>query len=249
VKPKVLLLDIETAPNKAYIWQLKTDYVSTDQLISSSHILCVSAKWLGESDITFRSVYEHGQRVMLQDIHEMIGDADVVVHYNGTKFDIPTLNREFLCEGMAPPSPLRQVDLLPVVRKQFKFTSNKLDYVCQQLGLGNKVHHKGMELWDGCMANDPASWKVMEKYNKMDVVLLERLYNRLLPWIPRLPNHTLYTGLSDSCPRCGSKKFTRRGVAHTYLLTYQRYQCNKCMGWFSGQVDKLIPRTKFKPIN
>lgn len=245
---KVLLLDIETAPNVAFIWKLFDNYISPDQLVSTSHILCVSAKWLGEKDIAFYSIHTHGQQEMLNAIHEMVCEADFVVHYNGTKFDMPTINREFLTEGMPPASPVKQVDLLKVVRRQFRFSSNKLDFVCQQLGLGNKVHHKGMGLWRDCMAGDEKAWKVMERYNKQDVVLLEKLYRKLLPWIPSHPNITLYTQLPDSCPRCGSKKFQSRGTAHTATMAYKRYQCTSCEGWFKGERE-AHPSVKHRPIN
>jgi DNA polymerase elongation subunit (family B) len=243
--PRILLLDIETAPNTAFVWQLRQDYISPDQLVSSGYVLCVSAKWLGEKEVFFFSVYEHGQHKMLKAIHKLVEEADMVVHYNGAKFDIPTLQREYLTEGMSPPSPIKQIDLLKVVRKQFKFTSNKLDFVCQKLGLGNKVHHKGMALWRGCMEDNPADWKVMEAYNKQDVRLLESLYNKLLPWIPNHPNHTLYTDQPNSCPRCGGFSFQSRGTAHTASVAYKRYQCKGCKGWFRG--DKL-PHAKVKHV-
>lgn len=231
---RTLLLDIETAPNIAYAWRLYDDYISPDQLVANSHVLCVSAKWLGEKDVLFYSLPKHGRAAMLKAVSELMCEADVIIHYNGTKFDIPNLNLEFLVEGMPPPSPVKQVDLLRVVKKQFKFSSNKLDFVCQRLGLGNKVSHKGMGLWKGCMANDPASWKVMERYNKQDVVLLERLYHKLIPWVPNHPNHTLYSNSPNECPRCGSTKFQSRGTYYSASVAYKRYQCSKCHGWFKG---------------
>lgn len=170
---------------------------------------------------------------MLTDIHKLMDEADVVVHYNGTKFDVPTLQREFLMTGMAPPSPVKQLDLLTVVRKQFRFSSNKLDFVCQTLGLGNKVVHKGMALWRGCMDGDSKSWKTMQKYNIQDVLLLEKLYHRILPWIRTHPNQGLFTK-KPVCPRCASTKVQSRGVARTATLSYQRFQCTSCGGWIKG---------------
>lgn len=185
---KILFLDIETAPNIAYLWRLRADYVSVDQLVSSSYVLCVSAMWLGSRKPMFTSIKRHGKKLMLRKVHNWLKQADVVVHYNGKKFDVPNLSREFVEEGMLPPDPAyKQVDMYHVVRHQFKFTSNKLDYVCQKLDLGVKVRHKGMDLWKECMAGDPKAWATMERYNKRDVVLLKRLFRRILPWTM---NHT-----------------------------------------------------------
>ena len=97
---------------------------------------------------------------MLREIHKMLDKADAVCHYNGTRFDIPTLNKEFLLHNMLRPAPYKEIDLLKVARNQFKFTSNKLDYVVNALGLGGKVKHRGHDLWLGCMNNDLECWKM-----------------------------------------------------------------------------------------
>lgn len=167
---------------------------------------------------------------MISRIHKMLSEADAVVHFNGKRFDIPTLNKEFLLHGLTPPAPYKQIDLLQVTKKQFRFPSNKLDYVSQVLGLGSKLHHKGHELWVGCMKNQPKDWKVMEKYNKQDVILLEKLYNRLLPWITNHPNTGVYIG-RPVCTNCGSSKLQKRGLARTQAQSYTRYQCQGCGKW------------------
>lgn len=245
---RVLLLDIETAPNVAYVWGLWDQNISTNQLVSNSHILCWSAKWLGEREVMHSSLFRTNQKDMLEQIHALMSEADAVVHYNGNKFDIPTLNREFLTTGMEPPSPSKQIDLLRIVRRQFKFSSNKLDFVCQTLGLGNKVEHKGMDLWRDCLANVPAAWKIMERYNSRDVVLLEKLYHKVLPWIPGHPNNNLYSPVKEGCPRCGSVKYQKRGVAHTATMSYIRYQCQSCHGWFKGAKAPTHAPLAFAPI-
>jgi len=132
--------------------------------------MCWAAKWHGEKEVLFDSVYKSAPRKMLTNIHKLMDEADAIVHYNGTKFDIPTLSQEFLQIGLKPPSPAKQIDILLTARKQFRFPSNKLDYVAQALGLGSKLEHKGMRLWRDCMDRKADAWKIMEKYNKQDVL-------------------------------------------------------------------------------
>ena len=100
--------------------------------------------------------------------------------------------KSFLKLGWLPPRPFLEIDLLQSVRSRFRLTSNKLDFVAQFLGLGQKTKHKGMQLWKDCIDGDAAAWEVMEEYNKQDVVLLEDLYLYLLPWISNHPNLGLY---------------------------------------------------------
>ena len=124
----------------------------------------------------FDSIFNSHKHDILKGLHKLFDQADVIVHYNGSSFDIPVINKEFIQSNLLPPSPYKQVDLLKTVRSQFRFPSNKLDYVSQTLGLGNKVSHEGFDLWVKCMEKDPSAWKRMEKYNKQDVNLLEKLY-------------------------------------------------------------------------
>ncbi len=227
---KMLYLDIETAPTAAWTWSLFPKYISPDNIVSNGYTLCWAAMWEGEREVTYSSIND-GEERMLRRIHELLEQADCVVHYNGTKFDVPTLNREFVRYGLAPPSHYHQVDLLKTVRKQFKFESNKLDHVCQRLGLGGKVKHKGMSLWFGCMEGNKTDWKTMERYNKRDVKILRKLYRHLLPWIHNHPNVGMYMDdpRSPVCTSCGSTNVVKKGTQYnTKAASYDRYKCNSC---------------------
>ena len=241
---RILLLDIETSPNTVHVWGLWQQNVSTNQIMASGYTLCWAAKWLGEDEVYFNSVWHTSAKRMVNHLYRLLDEADVVVSYNGIKFDIPTLNKEFLLHGLPPPSPYKQVDLLRTMRGQFRFPSNKLDYVCQQLGLGAKTQHKGHELWIGVMAGSKDDQAVMEEYNKNDVILLEKLYQVLLPWIKNHPNHALYKDEHVACPKCGGKHYQRRGLATTIHGKYQRYQCTSCGGWFRDKKMLIKPPTK-----
>lgn len=226
---KILLLDIETAPNRVYSWGLWDQNISTNQIEEPGYTLCYSAKWYGKSELLFDSLQQSSMEKMIKGVHKLLEEADAVVHYNGRRFDVPTLNKEFILLGLDPPSNYKEIDLLQVARARFKFQSNKLDYVAQALGLGTKTKHKGMDLWRGCMSDDSASWKIMERYNKQDVRLLERVYKRMLPWIKTHPNHGLY--FDDDrpvCRNCGSARVIKKGMEYTAVGRYQRYKCQKC---------------------
>jgi len=241
---KTLLLDIETAPLTVHAWGLWDQRIGLNQILDSGRTLCWAAKWLGDKKVMFDSVHYSEERGMVSRIHNLIDECDSVIHYNGTKFDIPTLNKAFLLHNMPPPAPYKQIDLLKTARRQFRFPSNKLDYVAQALGVGSKTRHKGHDLWVGCMNGVDADWKVMEKYNKQDVLLLEKVYNRLLPWIPNHPNVGLYNNITEkACTNCGSVNVQKRGLSHSKVSTYQRYQCSDCGGWSRERLaDKDVSR-------
>ena len=227
---QILLLDIETAPHKVYVWDLFAKYVNVDRVEEAGYVLCWAAKWYGEKEMLYASRAD-GHKRMLVGIHKLLTEADVVVHYNGTKFDIPKLNSEFVKHDMTPPAPYKQVDLYRQVKQTFKFASNKLSFVAEQLGLANKRPHSGFQLWVKAMEGDEDAFKELGAYNKQDVVVLEELYERILPWVVQHPNHSAYTEIK-CCPKCGSTKFQRRGTQVAKTARYTRFQCTGCGGWF-----------------
>ena len=229
---RILLIDLETKPHLSYVWGLWDQNIGTHMLVTPGGMICYVAKWLGEPQIFFDSVHHSKPLPMLRKLQKMLDEADVVVHFNGKKFDMPEINKEFVRNEIKPPSPYRQIDLLRTCRSQFRFPSNKLNYVCEALGLGSKVETGGFKLWTDCMAGDEKAWAKMKKYNTMDVKLLEKLYFRLLPWIRNHPN----VGIAKHeetcvCPSCGSASLQRRGYSMTNAAKYQRWQCQSCGSW------------------
>ena len=245
--PKILGIDIETAPHTAYVWGLFQETVPIQRLIDTGRTLCFAWKWINEPGNVSFIDERAGRGILLDRAHELLNEADIVVTYNGKKFDLPTLNKEFLEGGYSPPAPYKQVDLYQTAKREFRFASNKMDHLAKELGIRTKVKHNGFELWVRCMEGDSAAWKTMERYNKRDVLILDKLYHRLLPWIRNHPNAALYDddGELNVCPSCASTKLEKRGLAKTTTYTYQRFQCKSCGRWSrSRSRDKASPTPK-----
>lgn len=243
---RVLAIDIETSPAEVYAWGLWDQNIGLNQIAKPTRVLCFAARWIGERGKTlFFSEHHDGHYEMLLEAHALLEEADVVVHWNGTRFDIPHLNREFLEHGMAPPAPFIEVDLLRTVKRRFRFLSNKLQHVTQELGLEGKVAHEGFDLWLKCLDGDERAWKKMRRYNKRDVTLLEDLWGALLPWIPNLPNRRL-TDPHAGCPRCGApeSELQSRGYRYTAVSKFRRLQCQACGGWSSRTTRESGTKTR-----
>ena len=245
---KTLLLDLETAPNRVFTWGLFNQNIAINQIDKPGYILCWAAKWLGTKEMIFSSIHNNPRISMLTPIYALLEEADSVIHYNGTKFDLPTLHQEFLRNDFGPPAPTIEIDLLRTVRRKFRLPSNKLAFVAEYLGVGSKMKNSGFELWRGCMAEDPKAWAEMKRYNIQDVLLLEKVYNVLLPWIPNHPNQGLFVdSTAILCPRCGNTSITKRGFAYTKTQVYQRYQCGGCGSWSRARSTSL-PMDRRKKI-
>jgi len=240
-EPKILIIDIETSPNLAYTWGLFKANIGINQIEESGEVICFAAKWLGDRKTLFYSTHHDGKEDMLTAAWNLLDEADIVIGYNHVQFDMKHLRREFLESGFTPPSRWKDIDLLQVVRREFRFTSNKLDYVSQQLGLGKKVSHVGFDLWLACIRGDDKAWNTMKRYNRQDVILTEELYNTLLPWITGHPHRGLFTGVEDCCPNCGGTDLTDTGQIVATTRAYPTFVCEAC--GYRGKFSKSHRRT------
>lgn len=225
---RILTLDIETTPNLAWVWGQWGQNISLDQMVDQTRMMCFVAKWYDEDEGMFFGEDTMSREQMVRKAWALLDEADIVVHFNGKTFDMKHLNREFLLLGLTPPRPYREVDLLQVVKRQFRFTSNKLQNIVTQLGIGSKTPHTGFQMWIDCMNGDREAWKLMKKYNLQDVRVTEMLYDYLRPWIPGHPHLGLFEGREWCCPNCGHKKLKRNGTVKTAVTVYANYVCNKC---------------------
>jgi hypothetical protein len=242
---KTLVIDIESQPSLAFVWQLFQTNVGINQVEIPGSVICFAAKWVGEKKIHFYSDFHDGHSEMVKRAWTLLDEADAIVTYNGRAYDCKHLQREFLMEGLGKPSPHIDIDLLLVMRKNFKFASNKLDFIAQQLDLGSKTKHAGFDLWRGCMEYDARSWSTMKKYNIQDVRLTEELFEVTKEWNHMIPNHALH-GHSESCPRCGSGETPiSRGFSYNKTSRHRRYQCRECRGYFS---ERIADKEEAKPL-
>lgn len=230
----ILILDIETAPIKAYVWSLWKQTVSINQITEDWFCFTWSAKWLMDKKImsdklTSREAKTQNDKRIIKNLWSLLDQADIVIAHNGDQFDIPKINTRFIVHGLNPPSSYISIDTLKTLRKNFGFSSNKLDHVNRILNLRKKIDTGGFELWDRCYKGDEKALALMEKYNINDVRILEETYIRLRPWIKPHPNVSLYIlDEVERCPSCGSDKLRPDGNYVTYANSYEGLRCDNC---------------------
>jgi DNA polymerase elongation subunit (family B) len=238
VKPKLLVLDIETRPAKSYHWRMFKENISTDQNIDSGGILCVGMKWVGLKEVYMYSEWEHGMETMLNAVKLAINEADAIITKNGKRFDIPWLNVEFIKNGIMPPAPTTHIDLDDTLKKNFKFLSRKLDFVGKELKVGRKVKHEGFELWLKVMDGNEAARKRMLRYCGGDVRLTERVFKKIRPFITNFPH--LGFASPRECPHCGSEHVHVSKYRRTKTMRIQQLHCQSCGQYYDGQRKRLV---------
>lgn len=237
--PKILIYDIETSFDVVAVFQLaKNDYIPHTNILKERYIICACWKWLGEKEVHSVSVLDdpkryakdpHDDLYVVKTLHNLMSEADVVVAHNGDQFDYKYIQTRALYHGLEPTPPVTTIDTYKVAKQRFMFNSNRLDYLGKFLGFGGKKSTPS-GLWLDVLRGDKKAVKVMVEYNKRDVTLLESIFKKLQPYMPNHINRELFG--STGCPRCGSKHIQSRGVHRAITKIYQRFQCQKCSGWF-----------------
>lgn len=245
-EPKILAWDIETLPNVVTAWALNDQFINYTDILRERQICCAGWKWLGKDKVHMISLRTATEEEIVKAVHAALSSADILVAHNGDKFDLRVFNARAIVYGLPPIPPILKVDTLKVARRYFKFNSNRLDYLGQHLGLGEKLETpKG--LWKtillGIMdaelhkkelsALTKRSLRSMEKYNTQDVNLLESVYLALRGYIQGHPNHGMFKAAGHVCPNCGSTNVISQGYRVTRTGKYRRVKCNDCGAWSS----------------
>lgn len=225
--PRIGLLDIETFPDTVYSWSVYDS--NAIEVKEHWYIISYSWKWLGGEHITKGFwQYRDGEKGLVRQLWKLLDKAEIVVAHNGIRFDIKKINARLIVHGLKPPSPYAVVDTRAQAKRVAGFSSNKLDWLCSQLHIGRKVEHQGFGLWKGCANGDKRARKKMLSYNRHDVVLLEKLYKLLSPWMKQ-PNAGMWSGKTIcSNPACKSRDLSSDGYRRNSTMMYKRIICNKC---------------------
>jgi hypothetical protein len=224
-------------------WGLRDQNIGLNQIREPGGVICFSAKWLGKPEVMFFSDWTCGHKEMLEAMHGLWSEADAICGYNNDSFDNKHMRGEFFKLSMDPPPPVVSIDLYKTVRSQFRFESNKLDWVSRQLGIGTKVKHEGHGLWTLVLQGDASAQKRMERYCKQDARLTEKLYKKIRPYIANHPH--LGVGNSEGCPACGSLDTYRNGQRYNRCTVVQRLGCRNCGHWFKGKTTRRATRDIF----
>ena len=231
-KPKRLFYDIETSYNIVKAWRAGYNLTITpEDIIHERAIISICYKWEGEEDVTVLSWNKGCDKKIIEDFVKVMSEADEMVGHNLDRYDTKFIMGRALKHGIPALPKYQSTDTLKLARKHFMLNSNKLDYIAQFLGLGSKTKHRGMSMWDDIiLRNDKKALDEMIEYNIQDVHLTEEVYKKLTNYsLPKVNHTSKQTGITHSCPECGS---TEASLEKTYVspsgTKTRLMSCNSC---------------------
>ena len=231
---RLITLDIEVAPAQVVVWDLKADYVNYGNILRPRRIICLAYRWYGDSETQFLSEWTDGPEETTQQAWHLMDEADGIITWNGSAYDLPMLRTSFLLAGLGPPSPSVSIDLMKTCKRQFRLMSNSLDYVTSQIGVGRKGDSGGMKTYFALESgNEGVRDKARERmklYNELDVEITEMAYRKIRPWISTSHPSRAIIDADQGCPICGGS-LAPRGYAYTRTGRFRRFCCNDCKAW------------------
>lgn len=233
---KRLFWDIETSPNVMYSWRAgyKLD-LGPHLIIKERKVITIAWKWEGESKVHALTWDENqDDRKMLIEFAKVAHEADELIAHYGDGFDMPWFRTRCLIHGLTPLPAYKTIDTKAWASKYFYFNSNKLDYLGSVLGHGHKLHTE-WDLWEGVMNKVPGKLEYMVKYNKQDVVLLEKVWNNLRFCVAPKTHSGVMDGLAAwTCPHCASTRVTKDKTRITATGRRQhQMKCTPCGSYYT----------------
>jgi DNA polymerase elongation subunit (family B) len=243
--PRVLVFDVETSLMQVLAFSLFKPVIPHECIQTKSHLLSWAGKWLNEPDIfggvlTLEEAKDHNDERIVKDLWQKFEEADVIIAHNSKRFDRKVANARFVLNGLKPPSPYNMIDTLEIAKKEFKFSSNRLDHLGKIIVNDEKLH-TNIQLWIDCFNGDGDALDEMYTYNKQDVVLLEEVYHELKPWMNSHPNMAVFAETHEPvCTVCLSDDITE---TKSYYVTpagrFTSVRCNKCGAISRRRISEL----------
>ena len=120
---------------------------------------------------------------VVQECIDAIEKYTVIYTYYGTGFDVPFLRTRALMHGLTfpPASEILHRDMYYQVRRLLSINRKSLDVACGVLGIEGKTHIN-WKFWVLAMTGNEEALSYIFEHNKYDVIILEKLHERLAPW-------------------------------------------------------------------
>lgn len=245
LEPKIIVFDLETLPNlpeALKVWCQLSSFPGKTMKATITSIICAGWKEYGKKrthcinawDYPNWEVDVNDDKHVCEEIYNVLKDADAIVTHNGRRFDWKFLQTRLIYNGLPPLHNIPHIDTCVVARSNLLSFNNRLGYLGEWLVSDTKLENGGWDLWVKVYNRQKTAMRTMVKYCKQDVDLLEKVFDKLKPFVKNLPNRNHFKSQDkllkgeNICPTCGSIDLKYNGWAYTKTQKYQRILCKNC---------------------
>lgn len=251
-KLNILYFDLESSLMGTLTFGLWNQNISGNRITKFSHLLSNSWAFNDEEPQGVRldpkDVEAGNDLLVVVDTIRAIEKSDLIISFNGKRFDVPLLKTRALAHGLPPIKFPPHLDLMQEAKKNFRFPSNSMQNISLYLGEHGKLATSGRSLWERCYNYqnyedcDQALADMLE-YGLMDITATRDLHKRLQGWFKSPVNIGMMTkeinGVNTKenhellCPHCSSKDVDKIGSkAYTSVSAFDIYRCGSsvCRG-------------------
>ena len=239
-EPRILTWDLESSLLEGYFFRIWQENIPMRRIKKQAHLLSASFAFNNEEVQGFRLTPEQVKTgddfEIVRKVVEAVNSCDLMVTFNGKRFDVKLLNTRALFWGLPPVKQPKHIDLFEQSKRVFKFPSNSMQNVSLYLGEHGKLETSGSHLWERC-----AEWWNREEcdkalqdmliYGNQDIIATRDLYKRFQGWMKGVPNlGTITNEISGNntlrCIHCGSDDiFHMNDVTYTSVSSFDLYRC------------------------
>jgi DNA polymerase elongation subunit (family B) len=229
---KRLFFDIETSPMIVYSWRVGHNLnLTTENIIQDWKIMCISYKWEGQD--TVRTLYwdeNKCDKALLEKFIKVAESADELIAHNGDRFDLPKIRTKCIYHRIPMFPDFKSLDTLKKARSGFKFNSNRLGYIAEYLGVGEKLETNGFQLWKDCYEQVPGALETLGRYCERDVIILEDVYKVMRNYMKQNTHVGVHIGNDKySCKSCGKEEvFLLKSVVTPAGTIKRKMKCKGC---------------------
>ena len=207
---KIMVYDIETSRNKAWVWWSGKQYIHSSQLIDEPRIITVAWKWLGDDKVNHLTWdNNHSDRTLMEKFLTEYNKADMIIGYNNDRFDNRWINARAMKYDLDVNTHVRSFDIMKEEKRVFRTVGYSMAYMASFANVTHKQGHEGIHMWNMIQTGSPSEQEEylqkMVDYNVGDIVATEELYFRLRKYF----GHKTHLGVLNggerfSCPDTGS---------------------------------------------
>lgn len=228
---------------KICFWDLETSNLNAN----FGFLLSFGWKFQGEKKAQVISIADYplykkdptNDKMLIKDAADILRESDIIVGHYSSRFDYPFIQTRLLYHGLEPLPPIPHIDTWRVARYGMKLNSNRLDTLARFLEVENQKTAVAGPHWVKAMAGDKKALRYIIEHNRLDVLVLEQVYNKIRALITNHPNVNIVSEKGDACPVCGLQKLQRRGYSIARTARTPKFFCTGCKAWSKGKPERI----------